>query len=56
MIYECNKYIAEGDYNSVRNIFPDAYNNRGLAKSYLGLYNESIKDYDEAIKLYEKEI
>lgn len=31
--------------------FPEAYNNRGVAKRDLGQYQEAIADYDKAIEL-----
>ncbi|MEI0479332.1 tetratricopeptide repeat protein, partial [Brachyspira pulli] len=31
--------------------YVDAYNNRGLTKENLGLYEEALKDYKKALKL-----
>ncbi|MEI0446106.1 tetratricopeptide repeat protein, partial [Brachyspira intermedia] len=31
--------------------YADAYNNRGLTKENLGLYEDALKDYKKALKL-----
>ncbi|KLI33375.1 tetratricopeptide repeat protein, partial [Brachyspira hyodysenteriae] len=39
------------EYSKYKNICSMSYNNRGNAKSNLGLYEEAIKDFDKAIEL-----